>query len=81
MIGREPGKGFDDMKREQGTPDARLTEKARQTVLETRKEEGRFWFCPGEGPFKVARFLVWACGVMLVLLLTAMLFGELLMMD
>lgn len=67
------------MKRERGTPDARLTEKARLTVLEARKDEGRIWFCPDEGPFKVARFLVWACGALLVLLLTATLIGELLL--
>ena len=66
------------MKRDQNAPDARLTEKARATVLEARKDEGRLWFCPGETPFKIAKIIVWFFGGALCILLAAFLMGLLL---
>lgn len=56
----------------------KLTAKARQTVLETRKAEGRRWLCPDERPFKTAKALFFLLGGLLIVLLTSTLMGELL---
>ena len=66
------------MKRQPNATDARLTEKAKLTVEETRAAEGRRWLFPGQKPFKIVIVALYLLGILLLLVMTATFFGLLL---